>query len=204
VLDVVLLVLKIAFLVLLFLFVYFVVRRAGRDVAGQQPRPAAPPVRTQAPESAPAPVVAPESAIAPIAVPQPAPASVVPESTPAERRRRREQRHAERTQAGESLDLMAVIDPRLVVVSSPVIEPGTEVKLDGWVMIGRSPASDLVLNDPYVSQTHARVVPRGQLHFVEDLGSTNGTFVNGREVVEAQLLLDAELRVGETVFRYEE
>ena len=81
---------------------------------------------------------------------------------------------------------------------------GEKVKLEGWVMIGRSPASDLVLDDPYVSQTHARVVPRGQLHFVEDLGSTNGTFVNGREVVEAQLLLDAELRVGETVLRYEE
>ena len=42
-------------------------------------------------------------------------------------------------------------------------------------MIGRSPTSDLVLDDPFVSQTHARVVPRGQLHFVEDLGSTNGT-----------------------------
>jgi len=47
-------------------------------------------------------------------------------------------------------------------------------------------------------------VPRGQLHFVEDLGSTNGTFVNGREVVEAQLMLDTELRIGETIFRYEE
>ena len=81
---------------------------------------------------------------------------------------------------------------------------GTEVKLEGWIMIGRSPASDLVLDDPFVSQTHARVVPRGQLHFVEDLGSTNGTFVNGREVVEAQLLLDTEVRIGETIFRYEE
>ena len=197
-LDIVLLVLKIAFLVLLFLFVYFVVRRAGRDVAGQQPaRAQQPPARAAAPVAVPAPVAAPALA------PQPA-AAAVPETTPAERRQRREQRLAERTQAGESLDLMAHIDPRLVVVSSPVLEAGTVVKLDGWIMIGRSPASDLVLDDPYVSQTHARVVPRGQLHFVEDLGSTNGTFVNGREVVEAQLLLDAELRVGETVFRYEE
>ncbi|HMK92151.1 MAG TPA: FHA domain-containing protein [Thermoleophilia bacterium] len=193
-LDVVLLVLKIAFIVLLFLFVYLVVRRAGRDVAGQQPRQAPPaPSRAAAPAAAPAPAPAPVAA-----------AAMVPESTPAERRRRRERRHAERTQAGESLDLLAHIDPRLVVVSSPVLAPGTEVRLDGWIMIGRSPTSDLVLDDPYVSQTHARVVPRGQLHFVEDLGSTNGTFVNGREVVEGQLLLDAELRVGETVFRYEE
>jgi pSer/pThr/pTyr-binding forkhead associated (FHA) protein len=99
---------------------------------------------------------------------------------------------------------MAHIDPRLVVEASPVLAAGTEVRLEGWIMIGRSPTSDLVLDDPFVSQTHARVVPRGQLHFVEDLGSTNGTFVNGREVVEAQLLLDTEVRIGETIFRYEE
>jgi len=215
VLDVVLLVLKIAFLVLLFLFVYFVVRRAGRDVAGQAPRAVAP--RAGAPPAAPvapaprvaAPVVErePVAPAAPVAAPvaerEPVAANV-PESTPAERRQRRERRAAERTQPGESLDLMAHVDPRLVVESSPVLDPGTVVRLEGWIMIGRSPASDLVLSDPYVSQTHARVVPRGQLHFVEDLGSTNGTFLNGREVVEGQLLLDSELRIGETVFRYEE
>ena len=131
--------------------------------------------------------------------------SSVPEATPAERRKRREKRHTERTMPGESLDLMAHVHPRLVVESSPVLAVGTEVTLEeGWIMIGRSPTSDLVLADPFVSQTHARVVPRGQLHFVEDLGSTNGTFVNGREVIEAQLMLDTELRIGETIFRYEE
>ena len=190
-LDVILLVLKIAFLVLLFVFVAFVVRRTVRDVSGPVERPApAPPKARPEPSPPPPPVVA--------AVPS------VPEATPAERRQRRKQRHVERTMPGESLDLMANIDPRLVVESSPVLAVGTEVKLEGWIMIGRSPSSDLVLDDPFVSQTHARVVPRGQLHFVEDLGSTNGTFVNGREVVEAQLLLDTEVRIGETIFRYEE
>jgi pSer/pThr/pTyr-binding forkhead associated (FHA) protein len=71
-------------------------------------------------------------------------------------------------------------------------------------MIGRSPASDIVLSDSFVSSTHARLVPRGQLYFVEDLGSTNGTFVDGREVAEAQLKPDSRLRIGETIFRYEE
>ena len=191
-LDVILLVLKIAFLVLLFVFVAFVVRRTVRDVSGpvERPSPAPPKARPAPPTPPPTPVVA--------AVPS------VPEATPAERRQRRKQRHVERTMPGESLDLMANIDPRLVVESSPVLSVGTEVKLEGWIMIGRSPSSDLVLDDPFVSQTHARVVPRGQLHFVEDLGSTNGTFVNGREVVEAQLLLDTEVRIGETIFRYEE
>ena len=191
-LDVILLVLKIAFLVLLFVFVAFVVRRTVRDVSGpvERPAPAPPKARPEPPPRRRPPVVA--------AVPS------VPEATPAERRQRRKQRHVERTMPGESLDLMANIDPRLVVESSPVLAVGTEVRLEGWIMIGRSPSSDLVLDDPFVSQTHARVVPRGQLHFVEDLGSTNGTFVNGREVVEAQLLLDTEVRIGETIFRYEE
>ena len=190
-LDVILLVLKIAFLVLLFVFVAFVVRRTVRDVSGPVEHPAPAPRKAPPPEPVPAaPVVA--------AVPS------VPAATPAERRKRREQRHADRTMPGESLDLMAHIDPRLVVESSPVLAAGSEVRLEGWIMIGRSPTSDLVLDDPFVSQTHARVVPRGQLFFVEDLGSTNGTFVNGREVVEAQLLLDTEVRIGETIFRYEE
>jgi hypothetical protein len=191
VLDVILLVLKIAFLVLLFAFVAFVVRRTVRDVSGPVEHPA--PAPRKAPPSAPAP-----SAPVVAAVPS------APEATPAERRKRREQRHVDRTMPGESLDLMAHIDPRLVVEASPVLAAGTEVRLEGWIMIGRSPTSDLVLDDPFVSQTHARVVPRGQLHFVEDLGSTNGTFVNGHEVVEAQLLLDTEVRIGETIFRYEE
>jgi FHA domain len=199
VLDVILLVLKIAFLVLLFVFVAFVVRRTVRDVSGPVERPApAPPKARPAPSPPPPP---------PPPTPPPAVVAVVPsgpEATPAERRQRRKQRHVERTMPGESLDLMANIDPRLVVESSPVLAVGTEVRLEGWIMIGRSPSSDLVLDDPFVSQTHARVVPRGQLHFVEDLGSTNGTFVNGREVVEAQLLLDTEVRIGETIFRYEE
>ena len=191
-LDVILLVLKIAFLVLLFAFVAFVVRRTVRDVSGPVEHPAPAPRKVSPP-----PVPAPSEPVVAV-VPN------VPEATPAERRKRREQRHVDRTMPGESLDLMAHIDPRLVVEASPVLAAGTEVRLEGWIMIGRSPTSDLVLDDPFVSQTHARVVPRGQLHFVEDLGSTNGTFVNGREVVEAQLLLDTEVRIGETIFRYEE
>jgi hypothetical protein len=183
VLDVTLLVLKAAFVVLLYLFVYLVVRQALRGVnAAAMP--------AQAPD---------------VVLPAPVPASqAVPPATPAERRRRRQRRHDERTTPGQTFDLTAHITPRLVVVSSPVLEPGTTIELEGWVMFGRAPSSDVLLDEPFVSQTHARVVPRGQMHFIEDLGSTNGTFVNGREVVEAQLLLDSEIRVGETVFRYEE
>ena len=61
-----------------------------------------------------------------------------------------------------------------------------------------------MLDEPFVSSTHARLVPRSQFYVVEDLGSTNGTFLNEKPVTEAQLRPDARLRIGETVFRYEE
>ena len=52
---------------------------------------------------------------------------------------------------------------------------------------------------------HARIFRRGQFYFVEDLGSTNGTFINGRRIDgQGQLKVHDELRMGETVLRYEE
>jgi hypothetical protein len=94
--------------------------------------------------------------------------------------------------------------PRLVVEKSSLLAAGREIPLEGWLRIGRSPASDLTLNDSFVSSTHASVVRRGQECFVEDMGSTNGTFVNERQVAEARLTPGVRLRIGETVFRYEE
>ena len=70
--------------------------------------------------------------------------------------------------------------------------------------MGRAATSDIVLDEQFVSTTHARLVPRGQFYFVEDLGSTNGTFLNEKQVTDAQLRMDSRLRVGETTFRYEE
>jgi hypothetical protein len=177
--DIVLLVLKIAILVLLYLFVWLMVRSATRDVFAASTK-AAPDV----------------------ALPEPPPPPSPP--THSERRARRERRAAERTMAGESLDLMAHLAPRLVVEQSPIVPSGVVFPLEGWLTVGRSPASDIVLDEPYVSQTHARIVQRGQLFVVEDLGSTNGTFINEKAVTEAPLRLDCRLRIGETVFRYEE
>ncbi len=243
-LDVVLLALKAGFLILLFLFVWLVMRGAARDVVswgrasaplgGTLPEPAPPSRAAPVASPAPAPVTQPAAepvvpvnpaveeglqmpadaspfaaapppaAVAAAAVAESAAADSASESTPEERRVRREAREKERTLAGERLDFSSVINPRLVVEQSPVLEVGTRYPLEAWVMIGRSPASDIVLSDSFVSSTHARLVPRGQLYFVEDLGSTNGTFVDGREVKEAQLKPDSRLRIGETTFRYEE
>lgn len=94
--------------------------------------------------------------------------------------------------------------PRLLVESSPILQQGLEIPLERSLGIGRSPGSDLMLDDPFVSSTHARIVRRDHVRFVEDLGSTNGTFVNERAVTEAQLTPETRLRIGETVFRYQE
>jgi pSer/pThr/pTyr-binding forkhead associated (FHA) protein len=52
---------------------------------------------------------------------------------------------------------------------------------------------------------HARIMRRGAYHFVEDLGSTNGTFLNDRRIEQdAQLKVHDELRIGQTILRYEE
>ncbi len=176
--DVVLLVLRIAILVLLYLFIFLVVRTA---------------VRTVTSAAAPAPDVSlPEGARQAAA------------ATPAERALRREERASERTMAGEKLDFTPHINPRLVVEESPIVPAGVIFPLEGWITVGRAPTSDIVLDEQFVSSTHARLVPRGQFYYVEDLGSTNGTFVNEKDVTEAQLRLDSRLRIGETVFRYEE
>jgi pSer/pThr/pTyr-binding forkhead associated (FHA) protein len=50
------------------------------------------------------------------------------------------------------------------------------------VFIGRDPGIDMVINEPHVSENHAKLAFRGEQVFIEDLGSTNGTFVNGRRI----------------------
>ncbi|NLE21411.1 MAG: FHA domain-containing protein [Actinobacteria bacterium] len=181
--DIVLLVLKIGILVLLYLFIWQVVKTAVQSVRGGG--------------GGGAPAAAPDVAL-------PAGDRLAPVFTPAEREQRREEREVERTMAGEKIDFSAHINPRLIVEESPIIPPGVVFPLDGWITVGRAATSDIVLDEQYVSSTHARLVPRGQFYFVEDLGSTNGTFVNEKQVTEAQLRLDSRLRIGETTFRYEE
>jgi hypothetical protein len=180
--DIVLLVLKIGILVLLYLFIWQVVKTAVQNVRGG---------------GATAPTAAPDVAL-------PAGDRLAPTFTPAEREQRREEREVERTIAGEKMDFSAHINPRLIVEDSPIVPAGVVFPLDGWITVGRAVTSDVVLDEQFVSSTHARLVPRGQFYYVEDLGSTNGTFVNEKQVTEAQLRLDSRLRIGETTFRYEE
>jgi pSer/pThr/pTyr-binding forkhead associated (FHA) protein len=98
-------------------------------------------------------------------------------------------------------------ESELVVEDSETLAPETRFLIrDGATSIGRSSASDIVLkNDDYASGRHARLIRHGGLLYVEDMGSTNGTFVNGRKAVGATPLKHGDtVRIGSTTFRYEE
>jgi hypothetical protein len=153
-----LLVLKVAFLVLLYLFIWRIVRSAARDVRSSQ-------------ESM---ILSPQQA----------------------------QSLGLVTQPGSSR-------PRgqLVVITSSVLEPGTAYELDATQLtVGRGANNDLALeNDEFASARHARIEPRRDGVFVEDIGSTNGTFVNGIRLARERKLTNGDIvRVGETDLRYED
>lgn len=95
---------------------------------------------------------------------------------------------------------------RLVVLQSPALDENTEFVLDSaGVTIGRGAQNVISLDeDEFASATHARVEPRRDGVWLEDIGSTNGTFVNGVKLSRARRLNPGDLvRVGETDLRFE-
>jgi pSer/pThr/pTyr-binding forkhead associated (FHA) protein len=153
-----LLVLKLAFLVLLYLFIWRIVRSASRDLRLPQ-----------------------ESMIL---APQQAAAAGLIQTTPSFSR-----------QLG-----------RLVVLASPELDVGDEIALDSSALtLGRGPTNDVPLPaDEYTSTRHARIEPRRDGIWIEDIGSTNGTFVNGIRLTRERRLAPGDvLRVGETDLRFE-
>ncbi len=154
----VLLALKIAFLVLLYLFVWRVIRVAGRE--------------RKVPHS--------DSMI------------LTPGAAAA---------------AGLGPSLAARRSVRLVVQRSPSLEEGQDFPVNSApITIGRGGQNDLVLEgDSFASARHARIEARGDGVWVQDLDSTNGTYVNGTRVAGAHRLAPGDvLRVGETDLRVEE
>jgi FHA domain len=148
-----LLLLKIAFLVLLYLFIWRIVRTAARDLRLPQ-----------------------ESFV------------LAPGSIPG-------LGEEPRVEAG-----------RIVVVKSPALTEGDEWELDSSSLtLGRSSHNDIQLKrDEYASSSHARFEPRRDGVWVEDIGSTNGTYLNGIRLTRPKRLSSGDVvRIGETELRYE-
>jgi FHA domain-containing protein len=149
-----LLVLKLAFLVLLYLFIWRIVRSAARDVRMPQ-----------------------ESFV------------LAPGSVP-----------------GLGQEPSPIASGRLVVVKSPALDEDDELELDSAaLLLGRGSGNDVNLaRDEYASSNHARIEPRRDGVWVEDVGSTNGTYLNGIRLTRAKRLTPGDVvRIGETELRYE-
>jgi pSer/pThr/pTyr-binding forkhead associated (FHA) protein len=95
-------------------------------------------------------------------------------------------------------------DAFLVVVKGGGLEVGERFDLFGGVTIGRSTDSDVRIEDRFASGVHARIYSRAGGYYVEDMNSTNGTFLNGGELRGESRLTDLdEIRIGDTEFRFE-
>ncbi len=88
---------------------------------------------------------------------------------------------------------------RLVVTAGPLT--GTTIPLTtSSILIGRAPSCTLVLDDDYSSSRHARIFPQHGSWFVEDLGSTNGTYVEDQRIAQVTPLgPGTRVRIGQSV-----
>jgi hypothetical protein len=98
----------------------------------------------------------------------------------------------------------AATDAWLVATKGGGLEVSERFDLFGGISIGRSSDADVRIEDRYASGIHARVYSRGANYYVEDMNSTNGTFLNGGRLNgEAKLNDLDEVRIGNTEFRFE-
>jgi hypothetical protein len=94
--------------------------------------------------------------------------------------------------------------PRLVVERAPGHEPGMIYDLGGDVVLGRGDMAEIRLTDPFASSRHARVYEQGRILVIEDLGSTNGTYLN-EELLDGPRPLHPgdRVRIGDSEFSFE-
>jgi pSer/pThr/pTyr-binding forkhead associated (FHA) protein len=95
--------------------------------------------------------------------------------------------------------------PLIVVEGGGGLRAGAVFAVNGSMTIGRSPQTDVQIDDTFASARHARVVEQEGLYYLEDMGSTNGTYLNGRRVGSLELLRPEDrFRIGDTEFRYQQ
>ncbi len=87
----------------------------------------------------------------------------------------------------------------MVVVRSEA-NPGLQFVVEDSVVVGRSEQADVIIGDPYASDFHLRMTSKDGRIVMSDLGSTNGTYVNGRRVTApTELVRGDAVQVGKTV-----
>jgi pSer/pThr/pTyr-binding forkhead associated (FHA) protein len=91
------------------------------------------------------------------------------------------------------------------VVAAKGYEPGTSWDIGTGAMMGRSDGAEIRVEDPFASSAHARIFSRGDFMHVEDMGSTNGTYLNGRQLRAVERLKIGDvIRIGDSEYRYQE
>lgn len=101
--------------------------------------------------------------------------------------------------AGSAAARLEVVDPARTQLATGNVFP-----LYRGTSIGREPTNDIVADDDTVSGEHARLVPRNGRWWIEDLGSTNGTWVNERQVERTRALNSGDLiHLGRLRLRFE-
>jgi hypothetical protein len=101
--------------------------------------------------------------------------------------------------------MLGAMEPRLEVIAALGYEPGTVFDLRDGATLGRGDHADIRVDDPFASSAHARIFARGDFMNVEDMGSTNGTYLNGRQLRGTERLKVADvIRIGDSEYRYQE
>jgi len=99
---------------------------------------------------------------------------------------------------------LGVRPTRFRVVGGPGLRAGKTIEIVSATVIGRDAGTGIRLDgDEFASSQHARIEPRTDGVWVEDLGSTNGTFLNGERVTAERLQPGDVVRVGQTELRLE-
>ncbi len=80
---------------------------------------------------------------------------------------------------------------------------GAEFVLDRELKLGRGPQNEVILPDRFASNNHARLYNRDGQYWLEDLGSKNGTYLNGNPLAETTVLANGDqIRIGEIIFKF--
>jgi FHA domain len=94
--------------------------------------------------------------------------------------------------------------PKLRVRAGAGLRAGAAYDLSQGALLGRGEQADIVLEDSFASSRHARLVPHGDVIVLEDLGSTNGTYLNDEPLRGPQPLHPGDrIRIGDSDFTFE-